>query len=364
MRKLIFFNNASFKLAEELLAYGGNPVVMDRSLSEANINMPDVADGFYTTFTITHPSLPGVHEILHISEVIDEGDYGRLFGERAKEGTEEQDWPVGSLVECRVTAGMLHALSANTIYSAAQKSYSSNGGDAVVDYGEDGDKAMLSDAWAIGGLPVAPARGFGEYSQRSTMATSVEGVGYSNAVELGVAPNFVPDQDYFPGNFAKDTASPFWTYGYKRGGAFSGGSVEFGDPPWERYAPETDSNIVSFQRIEETDVWFYPTEIGFICEAYSASSVPTIAVKEVDRYGDPVGDLIASKALTGVGQRLRIVLANNITKGIKGMNFVRITAAGAGTCRGRFYWKGFFICSNSKDGYPSGAGSIGGEPLI
>lgn len=365
MRQLIYFNNASFKLAAVLPAVDGfSWAVMDREPSEAHIDLPRLSDGFHTVATITDPSLPGVHEIVFLSEIKSEDDTISIAAERAQERTTAQAWPVGALVECRVTEGMLRTLGADTMYSAAHHGIAMNGGDTSVDYDEYGDSMQLHDAWAIGGLPVAPARGFGESSNRSIMATSVEGVGYSNAVELGVAPNHVPGQAYYPGDFVKDPASPFWTYGYARGKALPLEAVALGEPPWERYAPETDSNIVSFQRINQTDVWFYPTEIGFICEAYSATSAPTIIVKELDKFGDVVGDLIASKTLTGVGVRQRIVLANNLTKGIKGLNFVRTATAVAGTCRGRFYWKGLFICSNSSAGYPTEMGSSDGHPQV
>ncbi len=360
MRKLIFFNNASFKLAEALPAYGSrsHPMRPDRTLSEANIDLPEGSAGCYTVATITHASLPDVHEVVFLLNAIDIGGDTYVLAERAQERTEAVEWPVGSLVECRVTRGMLTTLGAGSAYNKDDAALSINGGDVFADLDASGNSVMIRDAWAVGGIPAAPARGYGE---DSPMAASVEGVGYSNVVELGVAPNYNPAQTYYPGDYAQDTNLPPGTWAYQRGNAFPEDAVTLGDSPWVRYAPESDSNIVSFQRLDHGDVWFYPTEIGFICEAYDAASVPSIAVKEVDASGSPVGDLIAVKPLTGIGARQRFVLADNITKGIKGLNFVLPTAATGGTCRGRFYWKGLFICSNSGVGFPQGIGATDGQ---
>lgn len=360
MRKLIFFNNASFKLAEALPSSGQyHPLLPDRTLSEANLDLlPEGSAGCYTVATITHPSLPDVREVVLLISVLDVGGELHVFAERAREGTALTAWPVGSLVECRVTRGMLTTLGAGSAYNKDGAALSINGGDVFADLDASGNRVMIRDAWAVGGIPAAPARGYGE---DSPMASSVEGVGYSTVVELGVAPNYDPAQTYYPGDYAKDTDSPFWTWAYLRGNAFPEDPVALGDAPWVRYAPEYAGNLVSLQRLYEEDVWFYPTEIGFICEAYGATSAPIIVVKEVDAYGNVLSDLVASKPLTGIGARQRFVLADNITKGIKGLNFVLPTAATGGTCRGRFYWKGLFICSNSADGFPQELGATDGQ---
>lgn len=359
MRKLIFFNNASFKLAEAPST--GNQyeaLLPDRTLHEANLDLPEDFAGCYTVATITHQSLPGVHEVVFLHHLVNVDEEIYVLAERAQEQTSAQAWPVGSLVECRVTRSMLTTLGAGSTYNKDDAALSINGGDVFVDRDPYGDSVMLRGAWAVGGIPAAPARGYGE---DSSMAASVEGAGYSCVVELGVAPNYEWGQTYYPGDYAKDIESPFWTWAYQRGNAFPQDAVDLGDSPWVRYAPENDSNIVAFQRLDPGDVWFYPTEIGFICEAYDAASVPSIVVKEVDASGSPVGDLVASKPLTGIGARQRFVLADNITKGIKGLNFVLPTAAAGGTCRGRFYWKGLFICSNSATGFPRDLGATDGQ---
>lgn len=357
MRILKFFNNASFKLAAAVTEDPSpTGLLPDRPASAANVDF-QYGDGEYTVATITDPAQPGVFEIVHILGVVNDEDQEIFLVERGREQTQPMPWAAGALVECRVTQGMLSRLHENALFSATDKTLSLNWGDVDVVSDAAYNTAVIEGAWAIGGAPVGPARG---YSESSAMASSVEGVGYSNVVELGVAPNFDPDKRYYPGEYARDTASPFKTYAMTRWGALTDTPPPLGVSPWALYAPETDSNIVSFQRLNG-DKWFYPTEIGFICEEYTATAVPTITVKEVDFHGSEVGDLVAAKPLTGAGTRQRIVLSNNITKGIRGLNFVLPNKATGGSCRGRFYWKGFFICTNSALGFPAEPSSADGS---
>lgn len=357
MRRLKFFNNASFKLAAAVTDDPtSNSLLPDRSPSAANIDFY-YDNGEYTVATITDPAQPGVFEIIHILGVMEDDGQEIFLVERGRERTQPMLWDAGALVECRVTQGMLKRLHGNALFSDAGESIALNWGD--VDAASDAaySTAVIEGAWAIGGAPVGPARG---YSESSAMASSVEGVGYSNVVELGVAPAFDPGKRYYPGEYARDTASPFKTYAMTRWGALTDTPPPLGEGPWVPYAPETDSNIVSFQRLNG-DKWFYPTEIGFICEEYTATAVPTITVKETDLAGSVVGDLVAAKPLTGAGTRQRIVLSDNITKGIRGLNFILSNKATGGSCRGRFYWKGFFICTNSEVGFPTEPSSADGS---
>ena len=364
MRKLIFLNNAAFKVTHALNDSDQfTQATADRTSSDANLDLPSPENGCFTIATITHESVADKYEIVYLVTKEESAGVLKVVMSRGQGGTYPQVWPAGALVECRVTAGMLELLQSGTMRDEANNAMSLNGGDVFVDWDEDLNLEVIGDAWAIGGLPIAPGRGWGDYLHLTQvdMAQQVEGVGYSNVVELGVAPNFDALKKYVPGDYAKDPNSPFWTYSYGRGGAF--GVTEhpaLGDFPWVRFDPAGDSNFVAFARLSAVDQWFYPTEFGFICEEYDATSPPTIRVVEVNHHGTEQGVLIAAKPLTGIGQRQRFVLSSVITKGIKGMNFVRDVAAAGGTCRGRFYWKGLFICSNTSAGYPTSPSSIDG----
>lgn len=359
MRKLVFFNNAAFALAEALPNTGAfQNVLPDRSLAAANLDMGDAINGDYTVATITNSSLPDTREVVFIHGIVDVLGTAHYLVERGQEGTALVAWPIGSVVECRVTQGMLLSLGSGATYSHDAESISINNGDIAADIDASGNVAPLRTTWAIGGMPVSPARGFGE---DTSMSASVEGVGYSSVIELGVAPDYNPATAYYPGDYVKDTSSPFYTWSLARGAAFPASAHTLGLFPWVRYAPENDSNIVSTQRTLEPDIWFYPTEIGFICENRTSSNVPSVVVKELDITGTPVGNLVTSVALTNASTRNRVVLSTTITKGVKGLQFVRSLGATGGSCRGRFYWRGYFISSNTAGGYPANVGSTDGQ---
>jgi hypothetical protein len=82
--------------------------------------------------------------------------------------------------------------------------------------------------------------------------------------------------------------------------------------------------------MDDPDTWFYPSEIGFICEDYAATSTPTVSVGELNASGAVVSktNLVNAVPLTAIdGSHQRIVLATNIKKGIRGMIFSIDTAA-------------------------------------
>lgn len=372
MRTPFFLNNAAFTLTTALTdeALTGRPVSLTADNPSSWPDMPDAMEGMFTLATITHKDMPGAYEIVNLLGYLDMPDDTRvLLVERAREDTQAQAWPVGSVMECRVTQGMLEQLGAATLHHPRHRAVSVNYGDAFIDWGAAGGFEFIPGAYSLGGLPVAPSRGFGEgdlTGHSTRMAQQVEGVGYSTMVELGVAPDYNPSATYYPGDFVKSTDSPFYTYCMGRGGAFAeGASPALGESPWVRFDPGSDNDVVAFPRLgaggENFGIWFYPTEIGFICDAYGASTPPTVTVKEVDYSGSVVGDLVTAKQLVGVGARQRIVLSSTITKGIKGFHFVRSSMAAGGTCRGRFYWKGLFVHSNDADSYPAARDSLDGQ---
>ncbi|CAM4266752.1 hypothetical protein COAQ111491_14080 [Comamonas aquatilis] len=384
MRRLVFFNNASFKLSQALTdSYDRVKVQIDRSRAAANLAMPDFSAGCYTIATIlpapspgqTEPdaSQAGVYEIILLREVTDEGD-GTFSAtvERGAGMTAPLVWPAGSLVECRVTENMLSLLRAAGLRSEYQDAASINKGDVFLDWSANSDYEAIRGAFALGGLPVAPASGPEEgpnadHFPKSRMATQVEGVGYSSMVELGVAAVYDPERIYLPGEFAMDAES-LTVHAYNRGNAFATPQAALGDYPWSIFNANSYWNGAAFSCLDQysvnPDIWFYPTEIGFICEEYSATAPPTITVKEMDGEASTLGELIAAQELTGIGARERRVLSNTVTKGIKGLKFELTAAAAGGLCRGRFYWKGLFICSNTFNGYPQEPSTTdGSEPI-
>lgn len=357
MLKRKFFNNAEFKLAAPMPPgdeLGYSLVAVDRSRAAANMDgLEDEDEGkfYFTAATISDPSMPGVNEIVYITGYYEYEGNHEVEVIRAREGTQEQSWPAGASVGCRLTAGTLDAVAGSALHSRASASLSLNNGDNFFASDLTGVLYPIQDTWSVGGMPVMAARGWGDDLNSNLLNPSVEAVGYGPVVELGTAPDYNPSSTYYPGELARDPSSPFYTYSRTR--SIGSGLIGFGDSPvWARFAPETDNDIVGWPRIGRDDVWFYPTEIGFICDRYTATGVPSVTVKEVDRFGTVVGsNLVTAKALTGVGARRRVVLSTDITRGVNGFHFVRATAASGGSCQGRFYWKGMFVATNTDESF-------------
>ena len=158
MLKRKFFNNAEFKLAAPMPPSGGSGnslVAVDRSRAAANLDgLVDESKNYFTAATISDPSMPGVNEIVYIT-YYDEGD-GQYEVEviRAREGTQEQSWPAGASVGCRLTAGTLDAVAGSAIHSRASASLSLNNGDNFHVSFPSGELLPIHDAWSIGGMPV------------------------------------------------------------------------------------------------------------------------------------------------------------------------------------------------------------------
>lgn len=368
MRKLTFFNNTSFTINAAL--QGGAPFSTSALTNKTGVPADGLflfEEGRYTPATITHASVPDAMEVVNVLGYM-EGS-GQVAFERAVDGTSAQAWPAGAVLECRINASALAGLGGRDMTPKDGYASAYNGGDIFIDWTSDGDKGMVPAGYAIGGLPVAPARGLAD-GIGALMAQQVEGVGYTHMLELAVAPDYDDGREYFPGEYARQTQSPFYTFCYGRGNALASPSP-LGEAPWVRFNPAGDSNILASPRIgaemnQSQGTRFYPTEIGFICEEYTATQAPTVRIVEVDFWGDPVAGstLVAATPLAGLAAHTRKVLAGNtLTKGIHGMHFILDSAGAGGTCRGRFYWKGLFVHAAGNDvpgsnGYitePSGA---------
>lgn len=354
MHKLVFFDNLATTLSAAVPSDQlSNGYQQNIYLTEQNTeNFSRLYDmeayrGKGTYLTLSHPGEPGIHEVVLC---LGYDNYDGYFVIERLDGSQWLDaWPAGTVVEARVTARMLRSMSGGTQVFLNRKALSLNNGDVALDYDAYGGVNAVREAYALGGMPIAPARGFGEGTEN--FAQQVEGVGYSALVELGVPPTFEEGKWYVPGDFVKSPTNSSLVYCLSRSGYSGDEPPELGDWPWAQFNPASDSNYVSFQRLMETDTWFYPTEIGFICEDFGATSAPSITVWEVDISGSHVGKLVDNMQLTGLSTRKRVVLTNTVTKGIKGLYMQRTTAAAGGTVRGRFYWKGLFIQSNTEAGY-------------
>lgn len=350
-----FINNGRMQLAAGIGA-------ADTDLSiTSNIDGGDAfSSNYFTRATISAEGISAV-EVIYITTL--DAVAGSLKVIRGREQTTAQAWPAGAALECRVTAGMLDQLSSSTLIDYNLQSISIAYGENVKATNPENDACeLIPNSWAIGGSPVIRECGNNYWIP---MSVSVEGVGASVSVELGVPPDFNPEVAYYPGAVVRDPNPPHDTY-LRSNWVIKGQEVQdldatagFRPPPWSKATPDADGGIVrSYLEAgyDDSDAWFYPSEIGFICDQHSATSTPTVSVGEVDGAGELVSlnNLINAAPLTAIdGAHQRIVLATHIKQGVKGLIFSIDTAAVGGSFKGRFYWKGLFISSNTAAGWPT-----------
>ncbi len=101
-----FSNNASAALAAVLGGLSGDETLTIDNVDdlEAFVYLDGTSSDIQMA-TLTHESLPGVHEIVAIREHLSDG----FIATRGQEDTPVREWPAGTKVEARVTAGMLRS---------------------------------------------------------------------------------------------------------------------------------------------------------------------------------------------------------------------------------------------------------------
>lgn len=350
-----FINNGRMPLAADISATDTELTVT------GGISPDDELNGFYFVRATISAAGSSDMEVVHITKMLYNNKTLKVI--RGRERTTAKAWPAGTVLECRVTAAMLNRLSARTYLNDVTSALSiADGENRKLSHPDTSEAEFAPNSWAIGGSPVITEMG-GDWT---SMSRSVEGVGASLSIDLGVPPDFDPLTTYYPGAVVRDPNPPHNIYsrsnyvilGQETLPLDTAGPYSWLNP-WIKMAPDADGGI---QRVyldaswDDADAWFYPSEIGFICDQHSATSTPTVSVGEVDGDGELVSlnNLINAAPLTGIdGAHQRIVLATNIKRGVRGMIFSIDTAAAGGSFKGRFYWKGLFISSNTAAGWPT-----------
>lgn len=358
-----YVNNAEVTL-QSAITTSDTDLFLTEDVTATALNPVKFVAMYFLRATLSHASVSGL-EVVFITSLVTGGVANKIQVIRGREGTTPQAWPAGAKIQCRATAGMMHKLSAQTLFNANSYALSIAEGDNVKAYHPTKmNQSQVPSSWAIGGLPVLVEKGFYDYSPPSS---SVEGVGASCSVELGVAPNYDSVATYYPGAIVKDPNSPYTVYSMSSNVDLEAAAPALGSGYWDAATEDADGGIfrVGFEPgYHDPDVWFYPSEIGFICDARTATTTPTVSVGELDAAGALVSltNLASAVALTTIdGAHQRVVLANNIKKGVRGLIFSIDTAATDGTFKGRFYWRGLFICSNTAAGWPTAYPNPDGE---
>lgn len=351
-----FINNGRMPLAAGIGATDTELTVT------GGISSSDVfSSSYFTRATISVEGSSAV-EVVYITKLDDVNNTVKVI--RGREGTIAQPWPSGAVLECRVTAGMLTRLSAGTMLNSDAQSISILWGDiSKLVHPNTREHEIVAHAWAIGGCPVIPENGISDWVP---VSRSVEGVGASASVELGVPPDFDPAATYYPGAVVRDPNPPHDIYSRSQRVILGQETLPLDtnlgsswENPWVKMVPDADGGILRVyleSGYDDEDAWFYPSEVGFICDQHSATSTPIVSVGEVDGDGGLVSlnNLVNAVPLTAIdGARQRMVLSSTIKSGVKGLIFSIDTAAVGGSFKGRFYWKGLFICTNSAAGWPT-----------
>lgn len=108
----LFSNNARGVIAEQVYK-GDSSIVLDSGVETFAVPPWDASGEHFQRATIYHPDDPDHNEIVFITDVDKNSD--TLTVERSEEsGDGPSNWPAGSIIEARVTAGMLESLSEKT----------------------------------------------------------------------------------------------------------------------------------------------------------------------------------------------------------------------------------------------------------
>ena len=318
--------------------------------------------GFGMPVTLTHGSMPGVFEIVFL-ESIDSLDFTVV---RGYEDTIPQAWPTGTLLSARVTARMLGDLlqrdpatgivRATDPVGGTDKSFALGAGAMSADVrGSNalllGGRSRTVDGIQLSGWPtlqkLRSSAGGGTSFDRNV---SYESWGGTIHVDLGTAVAWAADNVYQRGMVVSPTTPDGFQYWLDVTSVENSGSSSAGaEPTWNTsgatavnngnwYPTELPVNISSGNMRN-----VLITEVGFICDKYTASSPPVVDIgtpSAPTRFANGV----TLSQITGDNCVHRIILATGgeMVNGTS-LVFAVDTAATGGRCMGRFYWRGLFI---------------------
>ncbi|MGF6211757.1 hypothetical protein [Comamonas sp. 4034] len=347
-----FSNNADTTLAQAILS---DATVIEVADSAA---FADFSSGrLLQRATITNDAIPGEYEIVAILTA----DGVNFTVERGKEGTSARDWPAGSKLQARITAGQLKnflQMDESGTWRAdrdGQRSFVVNGRVA-----NNYNMVQISGVHLLQSLHASAVSGDqGEFQQDMNM--SQESVGGTAYLELG---NDIPA--YAEGGFLSDrsivkapTATGF-NYLLDLGDYHSSSeyihtpvaSFDASGSPFPAIGPDAGQEVGQWvpipdplniiQNMPSQTSSLVLSEVGFICTRYEATTAPVVSIllRGEDTEHSLV-DHVALDAVTKANQVHRIPVASygGIVSGIR----FRVDTPATGKFYGRFYWRGFFF---------------------
>lgn len=352
----LFSNNAETTLAAALDADSGD---INMQVASATLfQVIGAGDGNKQLVTLTHPDLAGLYEVVAIVET-DGVDWTVV---RETEGA-VQAWPIGTKVEARITANMLGTFLQRD--PTSKQVSNPSGGSAFALSGTMGADARGSSALAFGGRSriansvLLAGYPYLQITRSTTNGTGTdrnlgfESVGGSVPVDLGV-PTTWSATDFYRGSVVRPTTPDGYQYWLEIEDLDVDSSLDATEPVFDGPGGGVASASGWWFPTEEpvdvgTDTFsgLVVTEVGFIAHVATASANPAVSIgtgANATRFANNV----TLSQISGNGQIHRIpISAGGALLSGEQLRFKVETAATGGRFLGRFYWRGFFIETNT-----------------
>lgn len=344
----LYVNNAKTTLAVAL-GIGATTMTVDSAGM-----LPTPSAGETIPLTLTHGTLPGVYEVVHVT---DTAGAPALAVTRAVEGT-EQDWPIGTDVKANITAGMLGVLlqqdaeskvvsmpSGNAVLLGGGTRASSStafSGSAVIN-----GRSRMSNVVQISGRPVLQLAG--PSGSGLGLEFSRVHVGGTPPVDLGTVAAWA-DGDFRRGSVVRPSTPDGYQYWLEIDDINADYLSITGEPAFPGAGNPVDVTGGTFWATPtpadistNNMLGLVVTEVGFICQKWGASSPPSVSIGTASaptRYASAV----SLTSINGDQTIHRIpIAAGGAVVNYEALRFQVTTPAGSGRCLGRFYWHGFFV---------------------
>lgn len=376
----VFTNNATSKLST-LLTISGTTAVVETG---AGAKFASPTGGDYQLATLDDGT--NIEIVKIISRSTDS-----LTIVRAQEGTSAREWPVGTPIEGRLTAGSVTGLVKSTatggnsiaigFLSEAAGEYATAiaGGKANGDYslamqgGKTHDigvaigsaaRVYSRDTWNISGIPTIPRDDYTFGNERARDMIGLEAYFATSWADLGNVPPWAATTSYTDGDVVRPTAGGskqmhLYIDDYPASTGITSGGAE---PSWDLsdYGWTDDSGFNGWITTDpssgylyslNTGILFFVTEIGFICFKHAnVTAAPYISVGDESDANRFVNNQQLT-GITGAGQLQRFAITDKTAMtSASGFKF-KVNTKATGTNSqflGRWYVRGFAINSQGN----------------
>ena len=365
-RLLAFANNVEVTVASDVGDFD-TAITLDAEQADAIPRPQTAVPPVKLLATITSTAKPGAMEIVEITARTG----AALTVVRSADGSARSEWPAGSKISLRVTAGMLSRFM-QSVPSALETSdpVFTSGKDNLI-FGlpmpEDGSPPMTAAAAGSGNfvfrgrtnlwssvmlsgyhvLPITTAF-IGEQFMpgEQDMNMGLASMGGSSPVDLGEPQVWQPSSHFRDGSVVTPPTPNGQQYFVEVPDLSGLGLTGESEPDWLGIAVEPSGTLwrPTAMPVDMTlSLWYYlsVTEVGFICHSQNATAAPVISIGE---DGDPTR-FVDHQQLTGAGSepymfRFPIAASGALIKNIR---YQLNTPAEGGQFVGRFFWRGNFV---------------------